>query len=88
MAIKWLSAPPLVLQRPFRRNRPLPQSKSDAGYTRLFMISSGGCGKTQFPHTNIFKGRIKNNMQQSNGYQMAFGAATRPPAPIPKTFPS
>jgi len=67
----WLSAPPPVLQRPFRHDRPLPQIKSDAGYTRLFMISSGGRRKTQFPYTHIFKGRIKTNMQQSNGYQMA-----------------
>jgi hypothetical protein len=48
------------------------------------MISSGGRGMTKFLPTHIFMGRIKINMQQSNGYQMAFGAAPLPPAPIPK----
>ncbi len=80
MAIKWLSAPPPVLQRPFQRDRPLPQGKYDAGYARLFMMSSGGRCMTKFSSTHIFKGRIKHIMQQSNCYQMAFGAAPRPPA--------
>jgi hypothetical protein len=48
------------------------------------MISSGGRGMTKFLPTHIFMGRIKINMQQSNGYQMAFGAAPLPLAPIPK----
>ena len=61
--------PPPVLQRPFQRNRPLFHSKSDVRYARLFMISSGGRGMTKFLFTHIFKERIKNNMQQSNGFR-------------------
>ena len=38
-------------------------------YARLFMISSGGRGMTKFLFTHIFKERIKNNMQQSNGFR-------------------
>ena len=67
--LNWLSAPPPVLQRPFQRNRPIPQSKSDIRYARLFMISLGGRSMTKFSFTHIFKGRIKINMQQSNGFQ-------------------
>ena len=71
MTIKLLSAPPPVIQRLFQqnRNRTLTQSKSNVGYARLFMISSGGRGMTKFSSTHIFKGRIKNNMQQSNGFR-------------------
>jgi hypothetical protein len=49
LTIKLAFRPPPIHQRPFRRDRPLPQSKSNVGYTRLFMISSGGRGKTKFP---------------------------------------
>jgi hypothetical protein len=65
----WLSAPPPVIRCPFQRDIPLPHSKSNVGYARLFMISSGGRGMTKFSSTHIFKGRIKNNMQQSNGFR-------------------
>jgi hypothetical protein len=42
--------------QPFQRDRPLPEGKSDAGYARLFMISSGGRGKTKFPSIIFLRG--------------------------------
>jgi hypothetical protein len=56
---------PPVLRRPFQRIRPLPHSM-DIGYARLFMISTGRRGKTQFSSTNICKRRKKNTQQSES----------------------
>jgi hypothetical protein len=72
------NALPPVIQRPFQRDRTLTQSKSNVGYARLFMISSGGHGKTKFPSIIFLKGESEKKLDNQIGFQ----AASHPPAPI------
>ena len=64
--IKLAFRPSPILQRPFRRDRPLPHSKSNVGYARLFMISSGGRRKTKFPSITFLRGESEKKTRQSN----------------------
>jgi hypothetical protein len=77
--IKLAFRPSSILQRPFWRDIPLPQSKSHVGYARLFMISSGGPGKTKFLSIIFLWGESKKKLDNQIGFQAVF----HPTAPIP-----
>ena len=63
--------PPPILQRPFWFwcDRPLPHIKSNVGYARLFMISSGGRGKTKFPSIIFLRGESEKKIDNQIGFQ-------------------
>jgi hypothetical protein len=77
--IKWVSALPPVIRRPFQHDRPLTHINSNVCYARFFMISSGGTGKTKFPSIIFLRGESEKKLDNQIGFQ----AASHPPAPIP-----
>jgi hypothetical protein len=89
--IKWVSALPPVIRRPFQRDRPLTYSNSNVGYARFLMISSGGTGKTKFPSIIFLRGESEKKLDNQIGLQRrprSYSVHSGAIDPFPKVSPT